>query len=65
MKKITIWKQSKLYLEDGKIIKLYTNNKNLLPKNEEKITIISGHLATYRGNIQIILYQATDFKIGF
>lgn len=60
-----IVKQSKLYLEDGKIIKLYTNNKNLLPKNEEKITIISGHLATYRGNIQIILYQATDFKIGF
>lgn len=60
-----IYEKSKLYLENGKIIKLYANDKNILPKNREKITIISGHLTTYRGNMQIILYSASDFKIGF
>ena len=60
-----IIKKSNLYLENGKMIKIYTNNKNILPKNTEKITIISGHLAIYRGNIQIILYSTSDFKIGF
>ena len=56
--------KSSLYLENGKMIKIYTNNKNILPKNREKIEIISGHLVTYRGNIQIILYSTSDFKIG-
>jgi exonuclease III len=60
-----VLKKSNLYLENGKMIKLYVNNKNILPKNTEEITIISGHLATYRGNIQIILYSQSDFKIGF
>ncbi len=60
-----VLKKSNLYLENGKMIKLYANNKNILPKNTEKIEIISGHLATYRGNIQIILYSQSDFKIGF
>ena len=60
-----ICEKSKLYLENGKIIKLYANDKNILPKNREKITIISGHLTTYRGNMQIILHSTSDFKIGF
>ncbi len=60
-----IVKHSKLYLENGRIIKLYSNIRNILPKNDEKITITSGHLASYRGNIQIILYSQSDYKIGF
>ena len=58
-------KYSKLYLDDGRIIKIYSNSRNILPKNGEKITITSGQLASYRGNMQIILYSPSDFKIGF
>ncbi len=60
-----IIKNSKLYLEDGKEIKIYSKNRNILPKNGETITITTGHLASYKGNMQIILYQTSDFKIGF
>ncbi len=60
-----IVKYSKLYLDDGRIIKIYSNSRNILPKNGEKITITSGHLASYRGNMQIILYSQSDYKIGF
>lgn len=60
-----IVKNSKLYLDNGKEIKIYSNKRNLLPKNEETITILNGHLASYRGNMQIILYSTSDFKIGF
>jgi exonuclease III len=60
-----IVKYSKLYLDDGKIIKLYSHTRNILPKNGETITITNGHLASYKGNMQIILYSTTDFKIGF
>ena len=58
-------KYSKLHLDNGKIIKIYSNSRNILPKNGEKITITSGQLASYRGNMQIILYSPSDFKIGF
>ena len=58
-------KHSKLYLDKNRYIKIYQSNKNLLPKKEEQITIVSGHLASYKGNMQIILYQPTDFKIGY
>ena len=60
-----IVKYSKLYLDDGRVIKLYSNIRNILPKNGETITITNGHLASYKGNMQIILYSTTDFKIGF
>ena len=60
-----IVKYSKLHLDNGKIIKIYSNSRNILPKNGEKITITSGQLASYRGNMQIILYSPSDFKIGF
>lgn len=60
-----IVKNSKLYLDNGKEIKIYSNKRNLLPKNGETITITNGHLASYRGNMQIILYSTSDFKIGF
>lgn len=60
-----IVKNSKLYLDNGKEIKIYPNKRNLLPKNGETITILNGHLASYRGNMQIILYSTSDFKIGF
>ncbi len=58
-------KNSKLYLDNGKEIKLYSNTRNMLPKNGENITILTGHLASYKGNMQIILYSPSDFKIGF
>ena len=60
-----IVKYSKLYLDNGKVIKLYLNTRNILPKNKERITITNGHLASYRGTMQIILYSTSDFKIGF
>ena len=60
-----IVKNSKLYLDNGKEIKIYSNSRNILPKNGETITILNGQLASYRGNMQIILYSTTDFKIGF
>jgi exonuclease III len=59
-----IVKNSKLYLPNGKYIKIYSNKRNLLPKNGETITILTGHLASYKGNMQIIIYQASDLKIG-
>ena len=54
-----IVKNSKLYLDNGKEIKIYSNKRNLLPKNGETITILNGHLASYRGNMQkfFILHQ--------
>ena len=58
-------KNSKLYLDENKYIKIYSNKRNILPKNGEKITILTGHLASYKGNMQIILYSESDFKIGF
>ena len=58
-------KNSKLYLNNGKYIKIYSKNKKLLPKDGEKITILNAQLASYRGNMQIIIHKQSDFKVGF
>ena len=58
-------KNSKLYFNDDKYIKIYSKNRNLLPKNGESITILNAQLGSYKGTMQIILHSTTDFKIGF
>lgn len=58
-------KNSKLYLNDDKYIKIYSKNRNLLPKNGESITILNAQLGSFKGTMQIILHSTTDFKIGF
>jgi exonuclease III len=58
-------KNSKLYLDNNKYIKIYSKNKKLLPKDGEKITILKAQLASYRGNMQIIIHKQSDFKVGF
>lgn len=58
-------KNSKLYLNNGKYIKIYSKNRNLLPRNGEKITVLHAQLASYRGNVQIIIHDTSDFKIGY
>lgn len=60
-----IVKKSKLYFDNNKYIKIYSQAKNLLPKDGTTITILKGHLASYKGNMQIILYEPSDFKIGY
>lgn len=60
-----IVKNSKLYMKDNTYIKIYSKNRNLLPKNGSEITILNAQLGSYKGNMQIILHQQTDYKIGF
>ena len=60
-----IVKNSKLYLNEDKYIKIYSKNRNLLPKNGETITILNGQLGSYKGNMQVILHSTSDFKVGF
>lgn len=57
-------KNKKLYFQ-GKSIKLYAKNKSNLPKNGQTITIKTGHLGTYRGNIQILIHKKSDYKVEF
>lgn len=58
-----IFKNGYLYFEDKKI-KLYTKNKELLPKNGENITIMSGHLGYYKSQVQILIHQKSDFRVN-
>ena len=48
-----------------KYIKIYSKDKKLLPKDGDKITILNAQLASYRGNMQIIIHKQSDFKVGF
>lgn len=57
-------KNSRLYLDENKYIKLYSKNKNLIPDNNDKTTILNAQLAPYKGNMQIIIHKQTDYKIG-
>jgi exonuclease III len=45
-------------------IKLYAKDKLLLPKNGEKVTIMSGHLGFYKSNVQIIIYSKSDIRVN-
>lgn len=58
-------KNKKLHIENsnGKSIKLYAKNKKHLPKDGTFITFKSAHLATYRGNPQILIHSKSDYKV--
>lgn len=51
-----------LFKNEQKKIKLYSKNKELLPKNGQKITIINAHLGFYKTKPQIIIYNKSDYK---
>jgi len=52
------------YKNKNKKIKLYSKRQTLLPKNGEKINIISGHLSFYKTKAQIIIYKESDFSVN-
>ena len=56
------FKKGYLYFNNKKI-KLYAKDKSILPKNGQKVSIISGHLAVYRSKPQIIIYSKSDFNV--
>ncbi len=58
-----IVKNGKLYINENKFIKLFAKDKNILPKDNEKITILNAQLGSYKGNMQIILHQLSDYKV--
>jgi hypothetical protein len=52
------------HIDKNKYIKLYSKNKDILPKDGQSITILSGHLTSYKGNMQIVIYKPTDYRIN-
>lgn len=56
-------KNDKLFIDDKKYIKLFAKDRSILPKNGERVTILSGQLASYKGNMQIILHKLSDYKV--
>lgn len=52
-----------LYYKNKKI-KLYAKNKNILPNNGDKITIISAHLAYFKDKAQLIIYKKSDINVN-
>jgi endonuclease/exonuclease/phosphatase family metal-dependent hydrolase len=61
------YKNNYLYFEhQGKKekIRLYSKDKSVLPKNGQKVTIISAHLGFYGSNVQIILYKRSDIRVN-
>ncbi|MGA1931134.1 endonuclease/exonuclease/phosphatase family protein [Arcobacter sp. YIC-464] len=57
-------KNNRLYFQNQEI-RLYSQNKNILPPNNHKIEILSGHLSTFKGNIQINIHKKSDYKVEF
>ena len=53
-----------IFKNKEKKIRVYAKNKELLPKNGQKITIINVHLGFYKSKPQIILYKKSDYKLG-
>jgi hypothetical protein len=51
-----------IFKNKEKKIRVYAKNKELLPKNGQKITIINAHLGFYKSKPQIILYKKSDYK---
>ena len=47
-----------------KKIKLYSKNRSLLPRNGQKINILSGHLSFYKSKAQIAIYKESDFSVN-
>jgi len=62
-----IYKKGYLHYIKKKVkkkIKLYSKNRSLLPKNGQKINIITGHLSFYKSKAQIIIYKESDFSVN-
>ena len=59
-----VMKNTRLYIDEKRYIKLYSKDIKLLPKNKDEVTILNGHLGVYRGNMQINIYNTTDYKVG-
>lgn len=59
-----IIKNRKLYF-NGKVIYIYSKNKELLPKNNQNILIKTGHISVYRGNMQIQIHKKSDYKVEY
>ena len=55
--------KGRLQINGGKTIKLFSNDKSILPNDGETILIKSGHLASFRGNMQIIIHKNSDFEV--
>lgn len=55
-------KRKRLYLNKKDFIYMYSKNKNILPKNNTTININKGHLGVYKGRIQIVFYDKTDYE---
>lgn len=45
-------------------IKLYSKDISFLPKNGQKINIITGHLGFYKSKPQIIIYKKSDISVN-
>lgn len=58
-----IVKNKRLYFDKNKYIKLFAKDKKDLPK-KGKITINTGHLGVYKGNVQILIHKKSDYKLG-
>jgi hypothetical protein len=54
------YKKRYLYLKNGKKIRLFIAKDIKKPKNGKKITITSGHITIYKGQIQISIHKQND-----
>lgn len=55
--------KGKLLLENNKMIKLFSKDKNILPKDGETILIKQAQLGSFKGNMQIILNENSDYEV--
>lgn len=58
-----IYKNRYLYF-DNKKIRVYSKNKDFLPKNGESINIINAHLSFYRDKMQITIHKKSDINVN-
>ena len=58
-----IYKNRYLYLNNGKKIRLYFPKKFKKPQENAKLLIVSGHLAIFKGQIQILIHKQSDIRI--
>lgn len=57
-----IYKKGFLHINESEKIKLFAKDKNILPKENSNILIKTGHLGSFKGNLQIIIYKKDDYK---
>jgi hypothetical protein len=56
-----IYKKNYLYTHNNKI-RLYFSKGITKPKDEDKISITSGHISIYKSSMQIVLHKNEDFR---